>query len=166
MTWALSKHSLCKDSHHLWGLRVGIRALPSGSRLNRRRLYDNMPQCPHRSAARPSGSPFLSPVLPGSWFSYLLVVHTFEPLYVSNCKHINPPPSSFEDAFPPSPLAHGLRLCYKSNLFALSFLSSQRGCIGIILVLLVLFQEGTVSVRSYPLDVCMFSCPLTPAPSP
>ena len=93
-------------------------------------------------------------------------VHTFEPLYVSDCKYIDPPPSSFENAFPPSLHAHGLHLCYKSNLFALSFLSSQRGCIAIILVLLVLFQEGTVSARSYPLDVCMFSCPLTPAPSP
>lgn len=69
-------------------------------------------------------------------------MHTVEPLYVSDFKYINSPPSSFENAFPPSPHAHGLHLCYKSNLFALSFLHSQRGCIAIILVLLFLFQEG------------------------
>lgn len=149
---------------------MGTRPLPSESRLNRRRLEDSMPPGVHtdqiRSAARPSGSPFLFPALPGSWFSLSPGVHTVERLYVSDCKYINSPPSSFENAFPPSPHAHGLHLCYKSNLFALSFLRSQRGCIAIILVLLFLFQEGTVSARSYPPDVCMFSCPLTPAPSP
>ena len=77
VTWALSKHSLCKDPHHLWGLELGIRALPSGSHLNRRGLYDNTPPGAHTDQLLgPQDLPFSSlpsedPGFPISWCAYI-----------------------------------------------------------------------------------------------